>query len=259
MACGPQTVRCSKAAVAGSGRAALVAGQCPVLGPHGGSTHRLCAAMPPTRRVLAIAGRSSRPPCPRPQQGVFRQPGGPPTTRAAERRQPRRTDERQVHAALRSVLAWILLDKRAKTPVAPVGRSGLAPRGRRIFVSRRVAPGQTQSGATPMRTPMLLPWLASRARVSEARAEVLWRAAILRAEEVVGETDSSAYWGASLAALQELLELERWRPQAAVLWPWRMLRGGLESWSWWSRHWLWSGLLLSAWSSRRLAPLVTRR
>ncbi|MEF8753319.1 MAG: hypothetical protein V5B60_05165 [Accumulibacter sp.] len=110
-----------------------------------------------------------------------------------------------------------------------------------------------------MRTPMLLPWLASRARVSEARAEVLWRAAILRAEEVVGETDSSAYWGASLAALQELLELERWRPQAAVLWPWRMLRGGLESWSWWSRHWLWSGLLSSAWSSRRLAPLVTRR
>jgi hypothetical protein len=110
-----------------------------------------------------------------------------------------------------------------------------------------------------MRTPKLLPWLASRARVSEACAENLWREAILRAEEMVGETDSSAYWGASLATLQELLEIERWRLQAAVSWPWRMLRSGLDSWSWWSRHWLWSGLLSSAWSSRRLAPLVTRR
>jgi len=106
---------------------------------------------------------------------------------------------------------------------------------------------------------MLLPWLASRARVSEARAEVLWRAAILRAEETVGEKDSSAYWAASVATLQELLDLERWRLQAAVLWPWRILQSGIEAWSWWSRHWLWSGRLSSAWSSRRLAPLVSRR
>jgi hypothetical protein len=62
-----------------------------------------------------------------------------------------------------------------------------------------------------------------------------------------------------MVTLQELLEVERWRPQAAVLWPWRMLLGGLESCSWWSRHWLRCGLLSSAWSSRRLAPLVTRR
>jgi hypothetical protein len=106
---------------------------------------------------------------------------------------------------------------------------------------------------------MLLPWLASRARVSEARAEIVWREAMLRAEEMVGEKDSSGYWGAALATLQDLLALERWRPPAMVLWPWRMLRSGLENWSWWSRHWLSSGLLSSVRSSWWLAPLVTRR
>jgi len=103
---------------------------------------------------------------------------------------------------------------------------------------------------------MLLPWLASHARVDDARAEILWREAMLRAEEMVGEKDSSVYWEAALATLQDLLARERWRPLTVALWPWRMLRSGLESWSWWSRHWLLPGLLSSASLRWRLAPLV---
>ncbi|HAY28602.1 MAG TPA: hypothetical protein PLC86_10450 [Candidatus Accumulibacter phosphatis] len=102
---------------------------------------------------------------------------------------------------------------------------------------------------------MLLPWLASRARISEERAELLWREAMLQAEETVGEKDTSCYWGAALTTLQELLVLERWRPQAAALWPWLLLQGGIERWSWFSRHWLSPGLLLSTRRAWRLAPV----
>jgi len=110
-----------------------------------------------------------------------------------------------------------------------------------------------------MRTPMLLPWLASRARVSEARAEILWREAMRRAEETTSERGTSCYWGAALATLQELLALERWRPQTAVLWPWLVLQGGIERWSWFSRHWLSPGLLSATCRAWRLTPVGTSR
>lgn len=106
-----------------------------------------------------------------------------------------------------------------------------------------------------MRTPMLLPWLASRAGVSEARAEILWREAMLRAEEKTGERETSCYWGAALATLQELLVLERWRPYTSVLWPWLVLQGSVERWSWFSRRWLSSRLVSSVWRAWRLVPI----
>ncbi|QKS27803.1 MAG: hypothetical protein FAZ92_00854 [Accumulibacter sp.] len=108
-----------------------------------------------------------------------------------------------------------------------------------------------------MRTPMLLPWLASRARVSEARAAILWREAMLRAEETTGERETSCYWGAALATLQELLALERWRPQTLMAWPWLVLQGGIERGSWFCRHWLSPGLLSSTCRAWRLSPVDT--
>ena len=104
---------------------------------------------------------------------------------------------------------------------------------------------------------MLLPWLASQATVSEARAEILWQQATLQAEETTGERETSRYWGAALATFQQLLALERWRPQTFVLWPWRVVLGGIERWSWFSRHWLSPGLLSSAWRAWRPTAVDT--
>jgi len=40
-----------------------------------------------------------------------------------------------------------------------------------------------------MKTSMILPWLASRAGVSDRRAEELWRVACPQAEEFAGERE----------------------------------------------------------------------
>jgi len=106
---------------------------------------------------------------------------------------------------------------------------------------------------------MILPWLASRARVSEARAEILWREAMLRAEEMTGERSTSCCWGAALATLQELLALERWRPQTLMAWPWLVLQGGIERWTWFCRHWLSPGPPSSRCRAWRLTPASTWR
>jgi hypothetical protein len=56
--------------------------------------------------------------------------------------------------------------------------------------------------------PMILPWLARTWRVSEARAETLWRRACRYAECATGETETSRYWEVAKAQMIDLLDDE---------------------------------------------------
>ncbi len=89
-----------------------------------------------------------------------------------------------------------------------------------------------------MKTPMILPWLASRAGVSGRRAEELWRIACCQAEEVTGKRDDSSYWGIVLQILLDLLERERWRAYPLLVWPCLLMQAGLQCWSLLTQHWL---------------------
>lgn len=60
-----------------------------------------------------------------------------------------------------------------------------------------------------MRTPKILPWLARKAGVSEARAADLWFDAIRHATEVTGWVGTSEYWRVANERLLELLEVEK--------------------------------------------------
>lgn len=63
--------------------------------------------------------------------------------------------------------------------------------------------------------PMILPWLAKKAGITLHRAEVLWSAAERHAAHVTGETETHAYWAASMDRLLELVAAERLREDAA--------------------------------------------
>ena len=89
-----------------------------------------------------------------------------------------------------------------------------------------------------MKTPMILPWLASKTGVSDHRAEELWRAACRQAEWFTGKRDDSSYWGIVLQILMELLERERWREYPLLVWPCLLMQGGLQCWSLLTQHWL---------------------
>jgi hypothetical protein len=67
-----------------------------------------------------------------------------------------------------------------------------------------------------MKTPKLLPWLARKHGVTEARAAQLYAVALRRAHLETGEIDTPAYWGAAVARWHKLLEAEsRCRPPLA--------------------------------------------
>ncbi|MBL8406809.1 MAG: hypothetical protein JNJ81_03255 [Candidatus Accumulibacter sp.] len=89
-----------------------------------------------------------------------------------------------------------------------------------------------------MKTPMILPWLAGRAGVSDSRAEELWRVACREAALLTGERDSSPYWGMAQQILLALLEQERWQAYPLLVWPWLLMQGGLQRWSVLTRRWL---------------------
>lgn len=89
-----------------------------------------------------------------------------------------------------------------------------------------------------MKTPMILPWLASKAGVSDHRAEELWREACRQAALLTGERGSSAYLGAAQQILLNLLEHERWQAYSLLAWPWLFVQDSLERWSLLARRWL---------------------
>jgi hypothetical protein len=72
------------------------------------------------------------------------------------------------------------------------------------------------------RAPMLLPWLARKAGISEHRAEILWGAA-LRHAALRCEAETPAYWKAAMDRLLELVTAESLREDAASF--------GWRSWS----------------------------
>lgn len=59
-----------------------------------------------------------------------------------------------------------------------------------------------------MNSPMILPWIAHKAGISEARAEELWRDALIYATEKTGWIGTSEYWEAAEERLHALIERE---------------------------------------------------
>lgn len=88
-----------------------------------------------------------------------------------------------------------------------------------------------------MKTPMVLPWLARRAGVSDGRAEELWLAACRQAALMTGEQDTPCYWGAVQQILLDLLENERWQACALFAWPWLLMHGSLRHYCLLARRW----------------------
>lgn len=74
--------------------------------------------------------------------------------------------------------------------------------------------------------PMILPWLARKAGISDRRAEILWHAAQRYAALHCGETETPAYWKTSMDRLLELIAAESLREDAASFgWrPWSRLQ-----------------------------------
>lgn len=84
---------------------------------------------------------------------------------------------------------------------------------------------------------MILPWLASRAGVSDHRCEVLWRVACRQAAVLTGERDGSRYWGAAQQVLLNRLAMERWQSVPLFAWPRLLLQDSVEHWSRLARRW----------------------
>lgn len=59
-----------------------------------------------------------------------------------------------------------------------------------------------------MNGPMILPWIAHKAGISEARAEELWREALCHATEETGWVGTNEYWEKAEARLHALIERE---------------------------------------------------
>jgi hypothetical protein len=60
-----------------------------------------------------------------------------------------------------------------------------------------------------MRTTKMLPWIARKAGVPQARAEELWAEAIRRATERTGWVGTPDYWKAAVDHLMALIEAEK--------------------------------------------------
>ena len=110
-----------------------------------------------------------------------------------------------------------------------------------------------------MKRPMVLPWLAHRAGVSERRAEALGQHATCQAELMTGERGSSCYWGAALQILLDLLEQERLATSPLFAWPWLLMRGSVRHWSWLARHWLAPTAFVPLLRAYRVVPAGGRR
>ncbi len=97
-----------------------------------------------------------------------------------------------------------------------------------------------------MNAPMILPWLARRAGVSDARAELLWHAACRQVALMTGERDGSRYWGAVQQLLLDMLATERWRAHPPLAWPWLLMESSLDGYSRLATRWRASMLAITA-------------
>lgn len=59
-----------------------------------------------------------------------------------------------------------------------------------------------------MNAPKILPWIASKAGISEELALKLWRRAVSEAEYLTGTAEGSEFWGLSLERFLEHIENE---------------------------------------------------
>ncbi len=59
-----------------------------------------------------------------------------------------------------------------------------------------------------MKSPMILPWIAHKAGISEVRAEELWREALCDATEQTGWVGTSDYWEVAEQRLHQLIDRE---------------------------------------------------
>ena len=84
-----------------------------------------------------------------------------------------------------------------------------------------------------MKTPMMLPWLARKWDVSDARALELWREACRYAGEATGDTSSSHYWDVAKRKLNDLLDNEVIARYPAAETPWVMIKLNLMRFFYW--------------------------
>jgi len=98
-----------------------------------------------------------------------------------------------------------------------------------------------------MKVPKMLPWLARKAGVSDARAEQLWTEAVQYATVRTGWVGTSEYWHTAVERLLELLKQEREKAGQATLS--RIIFWQTRAWMWPSIVWQSSGIAMSrAWS-----------
>ena len=64
-----------------------------------------------------------------------------------------------------------------------------------------------------MKTLKILPWLARKAGIAEARANELWAEAIRHATDKTGWVGTPEYWKVAMDRLLELIETERTTPK----------------------------------------------
>ncbi len=87
-----------------------------------------------------------------------------------------------------------------------------------------------------MNAPMMLPWLARKWDVSDARALELWHQACREAEKTTGEYSSSRYWEVANSRLIDLLDNEIIARYPVMETPWIMIQLNL------SRFFFWMGV-----------------
>lgn len=76
--------------------------------------------------------------------------------------------------------------------------------------------------------PLILPWLAKRAGLDQARARELWAKAWREAAEICGNTDSSEFFRTTLERLDALMAAEsRCLDRKNALRPWTRLQRGV--------------------------------
>lgn len=95
--------------------------------------------------------------------------------------------------------------------------------------------------------PMMLPWLARKWNVSDARALELWKQACDDAQADTGEGTSSRYWGVAKSRLIDLLDSEVIARYPVTETPWIMIQLNIL------RFRFWIGMKLRRFSMPQLA------
>lgn len=81
------------------------------------------------------------------------------------------------------------------------------------------------------RLPKLLPWLAKKADISEARAAQIWHDAMRRAEMRLGKTETAEFWRLAMDGFLEGLAIESIKADSASLGFRRLARAQARWWN----------------------------